>query len=226
MSSISSNLSHIQMAIHQAESRANRPVGSCQLIAVSKTFSAHDVQACFNAGQRLFGENRVQEGVAKHPGVDASAEWHLIGPLQRNKIRKALCVFSTLHAVDSLKIAQAISATAGEMGLKPRVLLEVNIGDESTKHGMTPQEITDSWQALTTLPHLLIVGLMCIPPIAEDPEGSRPYFRALRELRDDLQARGPIALPELSMGMSQDFHIAIQEGATYVRVGTAIFGGR
>lgn len=226
MSSISSNLSHIQMSIRQAESLADRPVGSCQLIAVSKTFPAHDVQACFNAGQRLFGENRVQEGITKQPEVDAQAEWHLIGPLQRNKVRKALCVFSTLHAVDSLKIAQAISTTAGELKLCPHVLLEVNIGDESTKHGMTPQEITDSWQALTTLPHLLIVGLMCIPPIVEDPEQSRPHFRALRKLRDYLQASGPISLPELSMGMSHDFHIAIQEGATYVRIGTAIFGGR
>lgn len=225
MTTIADNLSAILQRIRNAEQRANRPGGSVKLVAVSKTFPSADIQECYNAGQRIFGENRVQEGLYKIPEVSPEAEWHLIGPLQKNKARKALQAFTVIHSIDSLKLARYIDSIAEQLGIKARILLEIHIGGEESKFGFNPLELHEEWAMLKNLQHITIEGLMCIPPPVDNPENSRPYFQTLRSLRDSL-ATASLPLPELSMGMSHDFEIAIEEGATYVRVGTAIFGGR
>ena len=225
--SIATQLESIRARIAAAEARAGRAPGSATLLAVSKTFPAQDVAEAYAAGQRLFGENRLQEAMEKMPALPADCAWHLIGPLQRNKVRKALEQgFSLIQAVDSLKLAQAISRIAGELGKTASILLEVNIDGETSKHGFAPQELRELWAELTELPHLRIEGLMCIPAPVEQAEAARPAFAALRRLAEELRARGPLPLPTLSMGMSHDFEIAIEEGATLVRVGSAIFGRR
>lgn len=225
--SIATQLESIRARIAAAEARAGRAPGSATLLAVSKTFPAQDVAEAYAAGQRLFGENRLQEAMEKMPALPADCSWHLIGPLQRNKVRKALEQgLSLIQAVDSLKLAQAISRIAGELGKTADILLEVNIDGEASKHGFAPQELRELWAELTALPHLRIDGLMCIPAPVEQAEAARPAFAALRHLAEELRARGPLPLPTLSMGMSHDFEIAIEEGATLVRVGSAIFGRR
>ncbi len=224
---IQDQLAEIRAAIAAAETRAGRPAGSVQLLAVSKTFPVEDIMQAYRDGQRAFGENRLQEAMAKMPEMPADCTWHLIGPLQRNKVRKALEQgFALIEAVDSLRLAESISRIAGELGATGRILLEVNVDAEESKHGFTPQGLLDDWPALTSLPNLDIRGLMCIPAPTEDPEGARPAFAALRALAEKLRAIGPLPLPELSMGMSHDFPIAVEEGATIVRVGSAIFGKR
>lgn len=224
---IEDQLAEIREKIAAAEKKAGRPAGSVALLAVSKTFPVCDIMHAYDDGQRLFGENRLQEAMEKMPAMPQDCEWHLIGPLQRNKVRKALeHGFALIEAVDSRKLAEAISRIAGELGVTARVLIEVNVDGEQSKHGFTPEELQQQWATLTALPHLEIRGLMCIPAPTEDPEAARPAFRALRELADSLRARGPLALPELSMGMSHDYAIAVEEGATIVRVGSAIFGKR
>ena len=226
--SIATQLESIRARIAAAEQRAGRAPGSVELLAVSKTFPAQDVAEAYAAGQRLFGENRLQEAVEKIPALPADCAWHLIGPLQRNTVRKALEQggLSLIHAVDSLRLAEALSRIAGELGRTAPLLLEVNIDGEESKHGFSPAELRDTWAALTALPHLDIQGLMCIPAPVERAEEARPAFAALRSLAEELRARGPLPLPTLSMGMSHDFEIAIEEGATIVRVGSAIFGRR
>ena len=184
------------------------------------------MKACHDAGQRIFGENKVQEGLAKIPSLPPDTEWHLIGPLQRNKVRKALEYFTLIHAVDSLRLARFMDTVAQETGKRPRILLEVNVGNEDSKFGFFPETLEKEWSELSSLNHLEIAGLMCIPPPVENPEEARPYFRRLRELKEVLSGSGGATLTELSMGMSHDFETAIEEGATLVRVGTAIFGGR
>jgi len=224
--SIQQNLEHILSRIRAAEVRSGRPAGSARLVAVSKTFPAEDTKACYDAGQRIFGENKVQEGLGKIPALPPDAEWHLIGPLQRNKVRKALEHFTLIHAVDSLRLARFMNTVAQETGRRPRILLEVNVGDEDSKFGFSPETLEREWPELCALNHLEISGLMCIPPPVENQEEARPYFRRLRELKETLSVRGGTLLTELSMGMSHDFETAVEEGATLVRVGTAIFGGR
>lgn len=224
--SIQQNLEHILSRIRAAEVRARRPEGSARLVAVSKTFPASDVQACHDAGQRIFGENKVQEALGKIPALPPDTEWHLIGPLQRNKVRKAVEHFTLIHAVDSLRLAQFMDTVAQETGKRPRILLEVNAGGEDSKFGFSPEALEREWEELARLGHLEIAGLMCIPPPVENPEDARPYFRRLRELKETLSGRSGLPLEELSMGMSHDFETAVEEGATLVRVGTAIFGGR
>ena len=175
-------------------------------------------------GQRLFGENRLQEAMEKIPAMPADCVWHLIGPLQRNKVRKALEQgIALIEAVDSLKLAEAISRIAGELGTTARILLEVNVDGEESKHGFTPEGLIEEWTTLTVLPNLDIRGLMCIPAPTEEPEGARPAFATLRRLAETLRDLGPLPLPELSMGMSHDYTVAVEEGATIVRVGSAIF---
>lgn len=224
---IEDQLGEIRAAIREAEQRAGRPVGSVALLAVSKTFPVSDIMHAYADGQRLFGENRLQEAMEKMPQMPPDCEWHLIGPLQRNKVRKALeHGVALIEAVDSLKLAEAISRIAGELGVTARILLEVNVDAEESKHGFTPQGLQDDWAALVALPHMEIKGLMCIPAPTETPEGARPAFAALRALAETLRARGPLPLPELSMGMSHDYAVAVEEGATIVRVGSAIFGKR
>lgn len=224
---IQDQLEEIRSAIASAAARAGRSADSVTLLAVSKTFPVSDIMQAYADGQRIFGENRLQEAMEKMPQMPRDCEWHLIGPLQRNKVRKALEQgFTLIQAVDSLKLASAISRIAGELGKTARILLEVNIDGESSKHGFTPAQLGDEWEALTALPGLDIRGLMCIPAPVENPQEARPAFAALRRLAEQLRERGPLPLPELSMGMSHDFAVAVEEGATIVRVGSAIFGKR
>lgn len=224
---IEDQLAEIREKIAEAARRAGRAEDSVALLAVSKTFPVSDIMHAYDDGQRLFGENRLQEAMEKMPQMPRDCEWHLIGPLQRNKVRKALeNGFALIEAVDSRKLAEAISRIAGELGVTARVLLEVNVDGEESKHGFTPDGLMEEWDALTALPNMEIRGLMCIPAPTEDAEGARPAFVALRRLAETLRARGPLPLPELSMGMSHDYAVAVEEGATIVRVGSAIFGKR
>ncbi len=224
---IQDQLGEIRNAIAEAAARVGRTAESVTLLAVSKTFPVSDIMQAYADGQRIFGENRLQEAMEKMPQMPQDCEWHLIGPLQRNKVRKALEQgFALIQAVDSMKLAAAISRIAGELGITARILLEVNIDGEASKHGFTPEELEQEWPALTELPGLDIRGLMCIPAPVDDPQEARPAFAALRTLAEQLRERGPLPLPELSMGMSHDFEVAVEEGATIVRVGSAIFGKR
>lgn len=224
---IEDQLAEIREKIAAAEKKAGRPSGCVSLLAVSKTFPVSDIMHAYNDGQRLFGENRLQEAMEKMPAMPPDCEWHLIGPLQRNKVRKALeHGFALIEAVDSRKLAEAISRIAGELGVTARILIEVNVDGEESKHGFTPDALSVEWEALVALPHVEIRGLMCIPAPTADPEAARPAFATLRRLAEELRARGPLPLPELSMGMSHDYAVAVEEGATIVRVGSAIFGKR
>lgn len=226
MSDLAERLQNIRERLAEATRRSGRPPEAATLVAVSKTYPVEVIQEAVAAGQRVFGENRVQEIVLKQPQLPGRLEWHLIGPLQSNKVRKVLPLVRMIHAVDSLDIARDINRIAGELGLHPRVLIEVNLAAESSKHGFSPQALRDQLEALYGLDRLYIQGLMCIPPFDPEPERSRRHFVQLRELRDELQTRGGAPLPELSMGMSHDFEAAAEEGATFVRVGSAIFGAR
>lgn len=226
MSDLAERLQNIRERLAEATRRSGRPPEAATLVAVSKTYPVEVIQEAVAAGQRVFGENRVQEIVLKQPQLPGRLEWHLIGPLQSNKVRKVLPLVRMIHAVDSLDIARDINRIAGELGLHPRVLIEVNLAAESSKHGFSPQALRDQLEALYGLDRLYIQGLMCIPPFDPEPGRSRRHFVQLRELRDELQTRGGAPLPELSMGMSHDFEAAAEEGATFVRVGSAIFGAR
>lgn len=225
-SSIESRLAAVQSEITAAAARAGRDAGDVTLVAVSKTHPPESVNAVLAAGQGIFGESRVQEARAKIPLVPGRARWHFIGHLQRNKIRHALPLFELLHGVDSLEVARDIERIADEDGALPRVLIEVNVAGEGSKSGFSPEKIRTQIEELLALRRLTIEGLMCIPPPQPRAEMARKFFVALRELRDQLESECRISLPQLSMGMSGDFAVAIEEGATLVRVGTAIFGGR
>ena len=225
--SIAENLQTIRGRIADAARRSGRAADTVRLVAVSKTFPAEAVREAFEtAGQVVFGENKVQEGIDKVPELPDSLEWHLIGHLQSNKIRKALPLFDWIETVDSLKRAGQVDRVAGELGLRPKILLQVNIGDDAAKFGYTPDAVRADLGGILALEHLEVRGLMTIPPLAEKPGESRRHFAALRELREALAAESGASLPELSMGMSGDFEIAIEEGATLVRVGSSIFGAR
>ena len=226
MTEIEGNLDRVRSAIATAAEKSGRHPEDIQLVAVSKTHPAENVHAALDAGQILFGENRVQEARAKIPLLPSSLRWHFIGHLQKNKIRHALPLFELLQSIDSLALAQDVDRIAGEDGLRPHVLLEVNVAGEGSKFGFQPDVLRAQLEALLQLNRLTIEGLMTIPPLAPEPESSRKYFAALRELRDVLEREFRVQLPQLSMGMSDDFPVAIEEGATLVRVGTAIFGKR
>ena len=197
-----------------------------ELLAVSKTFPVEAIREAVDGGQLLFGENKVQEILAKAPQLPANLQWHLIGRLQSNKVRKVLPVAKAIHSIGSLDLARDVDRIAGELGLVSKVYLEVNLAEESSKHGFGVEQVRASLEELHGFKRLEIQGLMCIPPFDPDPALSRPYFVRLRELRDELEQRGGGPLPRLSMGMSHDFEIAVEEGATIVRVGSAIFGER
>jgi pyridoxal phosphate enzyme (YggS family) len=226
MSSISENLAHVREQIAVAATKANRNLDDIQLVAISKTYDAEKVREAVEAGHTLFGESRVQEARVKIPELPSSLRWHFVGHLQKNKIRHALPLFEMLHSVDSLALAEDINRIAEEEGLHPRVLLEVNVAGEGSKFGFCSDKLREQMEALLSLPRLSILGLMTIPPIAEEAQASRNFFVQLRELRDRLQTEFRVDLAQLSMGMTQDFAIAVEEGATLVRVGTAIFGER
>ena len=220
-------LAGVRQRVAVAAGGCGRDPQSVTLIAVGKTFSAEIVRTAVEAGAVDLGENRVQEAVAKKPEVPG-ARWHLIGPLQRNKVRAALAVFDIVHTLDRPELADRLQLLLAEHWPERRldVLVEANIGSEPQKAGALPGETADLLRHALGCDRLAVRGLMAIPPWEKDPEASRPYFRALRELRDKLQQDVGMALPELSMGMSHDFDVAIAEGATMVRVGTAIFGSR
>lgn len=223
---IAENLEQVRGAIAAACGRAGRAVEEVELVAVSKKQSAEKINAAEAAGQLLFGESRVQEARAKLPLCSSRLRWHFIGHLQKNKIRQALPLFELFHGIDSLALAQDIERIAEEEGQQPRVLLEVNVAGEASKHGFAPEALRRDLETLLSLGRLTFEGLMTIPPFAPEAEASRKYFVALRELRDTLERDFAVKLPSLSTGMSGDFEVAIEEGATMVRVGTAIFGSR
>ena len=215
------NLEAVRERMRRALERAGRAPDSAALMAVTKTQPPQRIREAYAAGQRLFGENRVQEFERKSPGLDLpGAEWHLIGTLQSNKARRAATLFAAIQSVDSERLAGRLDAAAAEAGRHLPVFLEVKLSPEATKGGCAEGDLPALAEAVRELPHLDLQGLMCIPPFTERPEDARPFFRRLREWQDRL------GLPGLSMGMTHDFEIALEEGATLVRVGTAIFGER
>ena len=226
MSSIAENLKRVWEQIAQAATNAGRNIKDVELVAITKTHPAEKVHEAVEAGQTLFGESRVQEARAKIPELSSNIRWHFVGHLQKNKVRQALPLFETIHTVDSLALAQDINRIAEEEGLYPRVLLEVNVAGEGSKFGFAPDDLCKQMEALLTLSRLSIEGLMCIPPLAVESEDSRKFFVQVRELRDSLEKEFNMKLQQLSMGMTNDYSIAVEEGATLVRVGTAIFGER
>lgn len=226
MNDLSARLQAIRDRISAAADRCGRDPAAIDLLAVSKTFPVEMIREAVEAGQLLFGENKVQEVLAKAPQLPANVAWHLIGHLQSNKVRKILPLVQCIHSIDSLDLARQVDRIAAELGLFPKVFLEVNLASESTKHGFSPEALRSSLEPLYAFKRLEVQGLMCIPPYDADPTQSRPYFIRLCQLRDELEQLGGAPLPQLSMGMSHDFEIAIEEGATIVRVGSALFGER
>lgn len=226
MSSIAENLDRVREQIATAATKSGRSADDVELVAISKTHPAESVREAIEAEQTLFGESRVQEARAKIPVLPSNIHWHFVGHLQKNKIRHALPLFEMIHSVDCLALAQDINRIAEEEGLYPRVLLEVNVAGEGNKFGFAAGHLREQMAGLLALPRLSMEGLMCIPPIAVESEQSRKFFVEVRELRDSLEKEFNLKLPHLSMGMTQDFSIGIEEGATLVRVGTAIFGER
>jgi pyridoxal phosphate enzyme (YggS family) len=226
MDDIAQNLERVRSKITDAVKKTGRSADDIELIAISKTHDAERVREAHAAGQNVFGESRVQEARVKIPELPSSLRWHFVGHLQKNKIRHALPLFELFHGVDSLDLARDMNRIAEEEGVHPRVLLEVNLAGEGSKFGFKPDKLRDEMESLLSLGRLSIEGLMTIPPLAEDAEFSRKYFIDLRELRDALEKEFNLKLPHLSMGMTNDFTVAVEEGATLVRVGTAIFGER
>ena len=226
MSSLLENLQSVRAKIVSAAERVGRNPSEVELVAVSKTHSAEIIREIVEGGQVLFGENRVQEALSKIPLLPGKLRWHLIGHLQSNKVRKALPHFELIHGVDSLDLARDIDRIASDEGVFPRVLLEVNVSGEGSKHGFEPTALERHLEDLLALPRLQIEGLMTMAPLAPEAEASRPYFWSLREFRDRLAQHAGIPLTTLSMGMSGDYEVGVEEGATLVRVGSAIFGNR
>jgi len=226
MSEVEENLLNIRRRIQAACVRAGRDLSEVELVAVSKTFPVDSVRDAMDAGQFTFGESRLQEAEPKIECLPGSLKWHFIGRVQRNKVRKLLPHFGWVHGVDSAKLAAYMNEVAGELGLFPKVFLQVNVGEEVSKGGFEVDALRAELDAILSLDRLEIMGLMCIPPPGPDASASRPWFVKLRELRDALEIDCGVKLPSLSMGMSDDFEVAIEEGATHVRVGSAIFGKR
>lgn len=226
MSSIAENLDRVREQIAAAATKSGRPANDIELVAITKTHPTEKVREAIEAGQTLLGESRVQEARAKIPELPANIRWHFVGHLQKNKVRQALPLFEMIHSVDSLALARDINRIAEDQGLYPRALLEVNVAGEGNKFGFAPNKLREQMEEVLELPRLSIEGLMCIPPMGDEAEASREYFVDLRKLRDSLEKEFNLKLPHLSMGMTNDFPIAIEEGATMVRVGTAIFGER
>lgn len=210
----------------QACARCGRDPSSVQLIAVSKTYEAETIRAAAECGLRVFGESKVQEAKAKIPLCPGNLTWHMIGHLQRNKVGMAVELFDRIHSVDSQRLLEAVDHASSESGKTMPVLLEVNVSGEASKFGLPPEDVPAVLTAANGLNHVTVVGLMTMPPFTDEPEKARAHFRKLRELRDQWRDELGFGLEELSMGMSHDFEVAIEEGATWVRVGTAIFGER
>ncbi len=227
MVDIRANLEKVRGQITETALACGRDPASVDLLAVSKTFGPEVVDVAAAAGQTAFGENRVQEAEGKIPLVKTpEINWHLIGHLQSNKARRAVQLFDVIESVDSEKLARILDRDAAEQGKRLLVFVEVNVGEESQKSGVPPSELLQTLRVVASLDHLELLGLMAIPPWSDDPEMSRPYFRRLAALLDEVNRALAVPLRQLSMGMSHDFKVAIQEGSTLVRVGTAIFGER
>ena len=227
MRDIGEILNEVRERIAAACVRSGRDPGKVEIIAVTKTHGEEVVREAWEAGLGIVGENKVQEAAWKKPASAAGPEWHLIGHLQGNKVRHALELFDFIHSVDSAKLADRIDFIAGEIGARPRVLLEVNVSGEKSKSGMKPEDVEPTLRHIAeSCPRVTVEGLMTMAPFSETPEDARPYFRALRELRDGLERRLGVGLPRLSMGMSGDYEVAVEEGATWVRLGTVLFGER
>ncbi len=224
--SIANNLESVRQQIANAAEKSGREPEGIQLVAVSKTWPVEFIQEAVDAGQIIFGENKVQELITKVPQMPEILEWHLIGHLQKNKIRKVLPLCDCIHSIDSLALAQRVDRIASELELRPSVLLQVNVADDSAKFGFSMEEIREHFAKLIQLPHIKVGGLMTVPAFDPDPEKTRPTFARLRKLRDELSTASGFPLKHLSMGMSHDFPAAIEEGATLVRVGSSIFGKR
>ena len=227
--SIADNVARVRTRMRQAAERAGRDPQSIRLVAAGKTVDAARIRAAIAAGVTIIGENYLQETRQKLGQMGRSGvEWHLIGPLQRNKARYVFDLFDMMHSLDRFELAEEINRRAERLGRRLRVLLEVNLGGEASKSGWTPAGLLEDVNRLAALPSLEVRGLTTIPPPTPSPEGARPFFRALRDLRDRLAQRGleGMSFHELSMGMTADYEVAIEEGATLVRVGTAIFGPR
>lgn len=227
---IASRIAAVREQIARAAARAGRPPEDVVLVAVSKTFPAEAIREAFAAGLRIFGENKVQEAEAKVATlgdlVAQGARFHLVGHLQGNKARRAAALFDCVHSVDSLDLARRLAAAAAEGEGVLQVLLQVDLAGEETKHGVDERDLFGILEGIRGLASLRALGLMILPPMTEDPGDARPYFRRLRDLRDQAVARGLLQGQELSMGMSHDLEVAVEEGATLVRVGTALFGER
>lgn len=226
---VAGNLNDVISRIRAAALKAGRDPGAVRLVVVSKTVGPEKVMEAVTAGALILGENRVQEAVAKMEAltgrIPAGVGWHLIGTLQKNKARHAVGAFSLIHSVDSIELAREIDRQAAKRGLVQKVLLEVNIAGEASKRGFAPEEAKAAAKEVSGLANVRLGGLMCVPPFTDDPEDSRPFFVKMRGLLGEINTMG-LSLTELSMGMTQDYEVAVQEGATLVRVGTAIFGAR
>jgi pyridoxal phosphate enzyme (YggS family) len=212
--------------VRVAAEKSSRDPSSVRLVAVSKKQDAEKLRVLWKCGQRIFGENRVQEARVKIPEMPSGGEWHFIGGLQTNKAKDAVECFDVIESVDRLDLATELQKRAEVAGRKLRVFLEVNVGGEAAKHGCAPEKAAELLAQVQPLSRLEVQGLMAIPPFREDPENARLFFQRLREIRDQLEQGSGMALPELSMGMSHDYAVAIAEGATLVRIGTALFGPR
>jgi pyridoxal phosphate enzyme (YggS family) len=221
-------LTELRKRIAAAARRVGRDPAGVRLVAVSKTVPVERLQEAVAAGQHLFGENYLQEAQPKMATLGAAARWHFVGHLQTKKAKGVVGLFELIHSVDRLKLAQALDQAAAKRGLVQDILLQVNLAGEASKSGAAPEDVADLLREIGKLPHLQVTGLMTMPPWFDDPERVRPYFRALRELRNRLEELhlSESGLPELSMGMTGDFEVAVEEGATLVRVGTAVFGER
>ena len=230
--SLVETIAEIRQKIAAAARKSQREADDVALMAVTKTFGPESIRGAYEAGLRLFGENRVQEFAGKVSQLAdlTGAEWHMIGHLQSNKASKAVELFSAVDSVDSVRLAEKLNAAANELGKKVNVLIEINIGGEAAKTGVDPEspELRQLLESASQWRQLQIQGLMTVPPFTEDAEGSRPYFQRLRELRDQIAGRKlpAVSMDVLSMGMSHDFEVAIEEGSTCIRLGTAIFGSR
>jgi len=220
-------LAHVRGEIAAACAKSHRDPADVEIVAVTKTHGAEVVDEAWENGLTIVGENKVQEAAWKKPASRMGPSWHLIGHLQANKVRHALELFDFIHSVDSVKLADRMNVIAQDIGASPHILLEVNVSGERSKSGMKPEEVEPTVaHILEACPRLTVEGLMTMAPFSEDPENARPYFRHLRELRDGLEQKLGIGLPRLSMGMSGDYKVAVEEGATWVRLGTVLFGER
>ena len=227
MRELSVILDEVKAKIAAACAKAGRDPSEVEIIAVTKTHGEDVVREAWENGLAIVGENKVQEAAWKKPASVSGPSWHLIGHLQSNKVRPALELFDFIHSVDSIKLADRINLIADDIGAQPHILLEVNVSGEKSKSGLKPEDVEPTIRhILEACPRLTVEGLMTMAPFSENPEDARPYFRRLRELRDGLQEKLGVGLPKLSMGMSGDYEVAVEEGATWVRLGTVLFGER